>query len=141
MGDSGVVLIVIVFVVVAIVIRLMAGGLDHDRVRSYVESRGGRLLDANWAPFGRGWFGEKNDRIYEVRFLDADGNEHHASCKTSLFSGVYLTDDRIVRYAAPRENELVGDPSDRRDDLHALALEEENRRLREELDGLKRGQG
>jgi hypothetical protein len=118
----------------------MAGGLDHDRVREYVQSRGGRLLEANWAPFGKGWFGEKSDRIYEVRYADADGNEHRASCKTSLFSGVYFTDDRIIRYADDRAEEDHSDDS-ADGDLQIIALEQENQRLRDELKRLKRGEG
>ena len=83
------------------------------------------MLRANWSPFGPGWFGEKSDRIYRVRYLDADGNEHRAHCKTSMWSGVYFTRDEIVKYA-DRPNEK------------AESLEKENRRLREEIERLKR---
>jgi hypothetical protein len=143
MGDAGVFFIIVLFAVVAIAIRLMAGGLDHDRVRAYVQSRGGRLLEANWAPFGKGWFGEKSDRIYEIRYADADGNEHRASCKTSLFSGVYFTDDRIIRYATSQADEQAENESGHTTDgdLQMLALEDENRRLREQVERLKRAQG
>ena len=124
--NHGIPLVFIGFIVLAIVIRLLAGGMDGDRVRSYIEQRGGRLLSSGWAPFGKGWFGEKSDRIYEVRYLDRDGNEHEATCKTSLFTGVYFTEDRIVSYGdEPR--------SVTRDDSRLSLLEQENRRLREEL--------
>jgi hypothetical protein len=116
------------FIIIAIVIRLAAGGLDQNRVRQYVESRGGRVIEASWSPFGPGWFGEKSDRIYAVRYLDRDGNEHQAYCKTSLWTGVYFTEDRIIKYADRPEGEQ-------------LSLEEENRRLREEVDRLRRQQG
>lgn len=125
----GIGIVFVIVIVVAIVIRLMAGGLDHDRVRQYVESRGGQMVEAHWAPFGPGWFGEKSDRIYEVRYLDRDGNEHEAHCKTSLWTGVYFTEDRIVRSATPSA------------ETKTASLEEENRRLREELERHKRGQG
>lgn len=133
MGDAGIVVIIVLVIAVAIVIRLVAGGMDHDRVRQYVESRGGRVIDAYWAPFGKGWFGEKNDRIYGVRFVDADGNEHEASVKTSLFSGVYFSEDRIVRRADRGGDDAEASAGDER----AEALEAENRRLREELERLK----
>lgn len=119
-------------IVVAVVIRLAAGGLDHDRIREYVEGRGGRVVDANWAPFGPGWFGEKSDRIYRVRYLDRDGHEHEAHCKTSLWTGVYFTEDRIVAEAAPPDPPAAPAES---------ALEAENRRLREELERLRRQHG
>jgi hypothetical protein len=114
-------------ILVAIFIRFAAGGLDHDRVRQYVEERGGKLISADWAPFGPGWFGEKSDRIYQVHYVDVDGNKHEAYAKTSMWTGVYLTEDRIVEYA-----KAPVDPED------VESLEEENRRLREELARLKR---
>lgn len=117
--------VIVLFIIVAVVVRLTAGGFDHARVRQYVESMGGTFLAAYWAPFGPGWFGEKNDRIYEVHYLDRDGNEHHAYCKTRLWASVYFTQDQIVRYS---------DPSAERQDT---SLEEENQRLREELARLK----
>jgi len=121
------VFIVVAAVFIVIVLRLLHGGMDHDRIRQYVEARGGRLLDATWVPFGPGWLGKNKDRIYEVRYLDNEGRQHHSYCKTSGWSGVYLTEDSIQPPTAPAEAQL--------------ALEEENRRLREELERLKGRQG
>ena len=56
----------------------------------------------------------------ELGYLDRDGNEHLAYCKTSMWTGVYMTRDEIVRY---------GDAGDRK----VESLADENRRLREEL--------
>jgi hypothetical protein len=112
------------------VIWLIARGMDTDRVKEYIEARGGKLLEKHWAPFGKGWFGEKSDRIYEVRYLDKNGNEHQASCKTSLWSGVYWTEDTIVKYARRAEE----------DSPSVASLEEENRRLRQENERLRRGE-
>ena len=131
MNEPYVLIPLVLLVIVGI--RLAAGALDRKRLVEYVESRGGRLIDTTWEPFGPGWFGEKSDRIYSVHYRDRDGNEHRAHCKTSMWTGVYFTQDSIVKRggrdetdaprAAPRES-----------------LEEENRRLREELDKLKRQQ-
>jgi hypothetical protein len=79
-----------------IVLWMLTHGLDHRRITEYVENRGGRVISINWSPFGRGWFGEKNARIYEVVYYDVEGNQHFATCKTSMWSGVYWTDDRIA---------------------------------------------
>ncbi len=76
------------FVLLAVVIRLAVGSTDRSRIEEYVTDRGGRVVSITWAPFGRGWFGEKNDRIYEVVYYDADGRQHFATAKTSLWSGV-----------------------------------------------------
>jgi len=128
---EGFVILIPVVIIIAILIRLGAGGMDHDRIRQYVEERGGKVIDSNWSPFGPGWFGEKSDRIYGVRYLDADGNEHEAHCKTSMWTGVYFTEDRIVRYA------------DRPTSQNATAsdLEAENQRLRDEVERLRRERG
>lgn len=83
---------------IAFVIGLWVLGmnLDKNRITEYVRGRGGRVVSISWAPFGKGWFGEKNDRIYEVVYYDASGNQHFATCKTSFWSGVYWTDDRVT---------------------------------------------
>lgn len=90
---GGYILIALAGVFLAVMFRLQHGEMDHDRITRYVEARGGRLIDFHWVPFGPGWVGKNDDRIYEVRYLDSDGNRHHAYCKTSGWSGVYFTED------------------------------------------------
>jgi hypothetical protein len=124
---SGAVLLIPLAIIIAIAIRLAAGGWDRDRIRSNIESHGGKLLNTKWDPFGPGWFGEKSDRIYQVRYVDSDGAEHVAHCKTSLTTGVYFTEDRAL--------EAGGDPAVSERDIRSL--EAENRELREELDRLR----
>lgn len=86
----------ILVVAFAIGMWVLGMGLDKNRITDYVRGRGGRVVSISWAPFGKGWFGEKNDRIYEVVYYDASGNQHFATCKTSFWSGVYWTDDRVT---------------------------------------------
>ena len=111
---------------VAIVLRLMAGSMDGDRIDSYVRERGGKLRSKSWAPFGKGWLGEKSDRIYEIEYETRDGEVRQATVKTSMLTGVYFTDDRSVR----RERTSLA-PTD-----EASALRAENARLKAELDRL-----
>jgi len=124
------VLLVIVLVGLAVALRLLAGAFDRHRIHVYVGARGGRVLSIRWNPFGRGWFGEKDSRIYEVRFRDLDGTVHRTTCKTGLFSGVYFTEDAILRRPARSDPDAGGTP-----------LLEENRRLRWEIERLKRQRG
>ncbi len=112
---------------IAIAFRLLAGNLDHWRIRDYVVARGGRIIDMRWAPFGPGWFGANKERIYAVRYRDHEGSIHAAFARTNLWSGVYFTEDAIIEHAKPFA-----------DDEAIESLEEENRRLREELARLKR---
>ena len=127
MGIAGGVFFVVLILILIVVIRLAAGGADHGRIRSYVAESGGSVQSIEWAPFGKGWFGEQNDRIYRVVYVDRDGNTHEASCKTSLFSGVYFTQDQIIRYSS-KVREAKNESE---------SLREENERLRDELRRLR----
>ena len=119
--------VVIGFVMLAIVIRLVAGSFDGDRVEAYVRGKGWELVDRSWNPLGPGWFGEKNARIYRIMYRDTQGNLHHAHVKTSMLSGVYLTNDEIVEHS----------PESHRTKEQLLA--DENQRLKERLKELEKG--
>ena len=108
-----------------IIIRLIAGKINHARIREYIQSRGGSVTSIEWAPFGPGWFAEKSQAIYHVRYVDKLGAHHDSYCKTSLWTGVYFTEDVITK-GSPIVKKKGDD------------LQEENRRLREELEALKR---
>lgn len=126
-------LLVVVVLVIAVLARLMAGSLDGERIDEYVKARGGRVTNRSWAPFGKGWVGEKNDRIYEVEYEDRDGQVHRATVKTSMFSGVYLTDDRVVRRSAAEAATTASKSAP----AAATAAEDEMARLRAENERLK----
>lgn len=98
-------IIVVGIIILAVVSRLIAGLLDRDRVEEYIRELGGELMEQSWDPFGPGWFGEKDSRIYEIVYRDYEGRTHHAHVKTSMMSGVYLTKDLIVSPPSPRSVE------------------------------------
>ena len=117
--------IIVVFVVIAIVIRLIAGSFDGERVESYIRQNGWELVDKSWDPFGPGWFGEEDSRIYQIVYRDKRGNLHKAHVKTSMLSGVYLTNDHLVEQAEETETETDE------------TLRKENQRLRNRIKELK----
>jgi hypothetical protein len=137
--------IIVVCLVLGLAIWLGARSLDRQRIDDYIRERGGRVMSITWAPFGKGWFGEKNNRIYEVVYYDAEGSQHFATCKTSLWTGVYWTDDQVSHGRPAWFGNLpltnrAGDPlirhiSSPHDDATAEVqrLREENTRLRAEL--------
>ncbi|MHC4713861.1 MAG: hypothetical protein ACYTAN_11415 [Planctomycetota bacterium] len=127
MAGALVVLLILSAIGFVILLRLWLGGMDHGRIDRYIASRGGRILEKHWHPFGRGWLGEKESRIYAVRYVDADGNIHDATAKTSLLTGVYFTEDTVVARTAGAS-----------DDREKQRLLEENARLREELEQIRR---
>ena len=125
---EGIFLLVPVAILFALVIRHIAGGMDGDRIRRYIQGRGGAVQESRWSPFGPGWFGARSERLYRVRYVDRDGAEHEADCKTSMWTGVYFTEDRIIKEVV-RSISTAG---------AASSLEAENHRLREELERLRR---
>jgi hypothetical protein len=138
----------IIFVILVVVAWwFAASSMDKDRIAAYVGERDGRIVSINWAPFGVGWFGEKNSRIYEVVYYDKAGNQHFATCKTSLLSGVSWTEDRISHGKAAwydslspgnePGNPVIGHlPKEAAGDNfgEVARLREENARLRQALD-------
>jgi len=114
--------------------------MNHERIRTYISDKGGKVIRIVWAPFGPGWLGERGNAIYKVDYHDRKGNHRRVHCKTSIFSGVYLHNDRLVSAAKPRQNRnnqemtrqtLTMDEKKRRP-------EEENELLRREIESVKR---
>ncbi len=73
-------------------LRLIKDRLDRTRITDYVKESDGTIIRISWSPLGRGWFGEKSDRIYEVTYRTSKGKTVTSTCKTSMFTGVYWTD-------------------------------------------------
>ena len=121
--------LLIILAVAGLGLRLMAGAMDVNRIESYLSKRGSKLRSKSWAPFGTGWVGEKSDRIYKVEYETDAGEIRRATVKTSLLTGVYLTNDRLVQHPGPSATGPA--PAD-----DAAALRAENARLKAELDRL-----
>jgi hypothetical protein len=140
----GLVLVVVFIVVIGLWSFSMS--LDKDRITSYVQERGGRIVSISWAPFGKGWFGEREESIYEVVYYDREGNQHFATAKTSMLTGVFWTEDRVTHGRAkwyeglapgnepgrPVIRQLPETPEEHPAD-ELRRLREENARLRDEL--------
>jgi hypothetical protein len=140
-------LLVLFFAALGIGWWVLSMDLDKARITDYIQRRGGRLVSINWAPFGKGWFGEKEERIFEVVYYDKGGNQHFATCKTSMWTGVYWTEDRVTHgkpgwYDSlspgnePRKPVIGQIPKDSAVEGEAAELarlREENARLREQL--------
>ncbi|MEM6805434.1 MAG: hypothetical protein AAF696_28810 [Bacteroidota bacterium] len=120
----------ILFIFVALIMRLIAGSFDNDRVKTYIQNQGGELLSKSWEPFGKGWAGEQNDRIYKVRYKDKDKNLREAWVKTSSGSGVYFSEGKILEAA-----EEIASFSElgRKKEEELIKLRRENQELRSML--------
>jgi len=126
---------VVAVALVILVFRLIAGSMDTERIEEYVRGRGWKLEDRSWDPFGPGWFGEKDSRIYRIVYRDQHGDLHMAHTKTSMLSGVYLTNDEIIERA---EESSPGSPADPQETQESLR--EEVERLRDRVQELERGE-
>lgn len=127
-GISGFIPIFFLFALIAVAARLLAGAFDGERVETYIRDMGGQLLDKSWDPLGPGWFGEKDSRIYAIVYRDRLGNLHRAHVKTSMLSGVYLTNDMIISEPQAEQQTEPG-----RLAFSPEAIEQEKEQLRKRL--------
>jgi hypothetical protein len=118
---SFLIVLVVVGVAAVIGIRLFVASVERRRIVEYVEQRGGRLID--WIDLG-----SSRPGVSEVRYRDHEGNIHEALAHFGMFSGVSFSEDRIVHRARPAI-----------DSREVEALQEENARLRAEVERLKGG--
>jgi hypothetical protein len=90
MSDPSSVLYVIVLVAIAIFAFVVTPKLDRDRIREHIEGHGGKVIEILrvW-----GW-GSRYDRAYKVSYATARGKRVTATCRTSMWRGVYWVNDR-----------------------------------------------
>jgi hypothetical protein len=125
--EQGVCLLLIAFsIVFAVGTYILHRANDERRIRRYIQACGGSVVWIEARDRVSGLLLLRPSRTYAVRYLDCHGEEHHAVCKTSGWLGVFLGEDRIFGGANPPRPQTVE------------ALAEENRRLREENESLKR---
>src|SRR5438093_12230556 len=79
----------LIAILAAAAFRVAMHFVDKNRIKDEIESKGGRVVSIAWNPFARGWFFEKNERHYEVTYVDRSGQTVSTTCNTSLFTGIY----------------------------------------------------
>ena len=94
--------LLILLIPLNILFSLFCGSMDDKRIRTYIKSQDGEVISISRARFGKGWFGEHNNRIYKIDYKDCQTNIRNAFVKTSMFSGVYLSEDKITHLANTR---------------------------------------
>lgn len=112
---------------------------DKARVRDNLRSQGARVLRLRRDYLLMDWFVEREFRSYNVRYRDRNGWEHGAICKTTNGGAIVFAEDLVLQ-ERPGKSEpapALGRESDLDD--RVLALEAENRRLKEELQ--RKGKG
>lgn len=118
----------------SILFAVLGRGWDRDRITRDVQERGAQVVSIEREWFGRGSYGERNERLYLVRYREASG-EHEGRCKTGLWSGVYWTGTAIPGASPPATRagaakaSAVSSPAQ----AELERLRDENARLRREL--------
>ena len=92
----------VIAILVGLAIRIVMHFVDKSRIKEEIESKGGRVLSIAWNPFARGWFFEKNERHYEVTYVDRAGHTVSTMCKMSLFIGIYWAEGPQLEQPPPR---------------------------------------
>jgi hypothetical protein len=84
------VIIILSLVLISILWRIfITSNWDRQRIINDANNNGWTIKTIEWEPFGPGFLGEKNDRIYSVRFINENDIAQTRFCKTSVLSGVY----------------------------------------------------
>jgi hypothetical protein len=96
--------------VIGLTIRVVMHFVDKSRIKDEIESKGGRVISIAWNPFARGWFFEKNERHYEVTYVDRSGSTISTTCKTSLFTGLYWAEGPNLEPPPPRISSNIAVP-------------------------------
>ncbi len=122
-------IVVLFFIGLAIYFRARTlAKWDEARITDHLHRKNSEFISKEWRPFGKGWLSGGIDRIYQVDYYNEQGQLCEMTVKTSVLSGVYYTNDRVVQIVRP-EDELVLEELD--------DLRDENRLLRLELKKLK----
>ncbi len=84
--------VVLALVVIGIIMRVVADGWDRERITEYMLSHHGTVEDITWQPLAF-WWQKNSDRAYLVTYRSAEGLAKQVHCRTSLFGGVYLSEE------------------------------------------------
>ena len=93
--------IVVAVIAVAVIGRIVTHSMDRTRIAGYAAAQGWTLTDCRWTLFGPGWLGGNRTRSYSITYVDRDGRTHQAFARTSVLSGVFLTEDRLAGAGDP----------------------------------------
>ena len=84
------------YAVIWALVAVKRSGVRRSRryIEAYFDKRGERLVEARWKPLGPG-AQAGTDKLFIVTYVDREGREHSASCRSGP-SGVHLADDDLT---------------------------------------------
>jgi hypothetical protein len=91
-SDTSFALFAVLAAVVVIIVRIVGGKLDRQRICEHVEANGGKVIDILSQWFGG--VGGRYVRTYDVTYTTRHGSRISATCITSMTSGVQWMSDR-----------------------------------------------
>jgi hypothetical protein len=87
--------ILIFFIIAGISIWIIVFFICKSSAKYEIQREGNEIVSIKWAPFGYGWFGEKDAFIFKIKYIDKDNRIHTVYCKSGIFSGVYFSKEDI----------------------------------------------
>jgi hypothetical protein len=112
-------------------------GEDRDTIAAFIKERQGRLISAKRLMFGSSWRGEGFARAYDVRFIDAAGVQLQTYCTVFMTGKAEFYEVRVIGGARALPN-IPAAPVPPAEHDSVIDLAAENRRLKEELEQLRR---
>ena len=90
MSDPSSIFCIVLLVVVVIFAFVLTPKFDRDRIQENVEEHGGKVIEIL-----KVWeWGSRYDRSYDVSYMTASGRRVNATCRTSMWRGVYWVNQR-----------------------------------------------
>ena len=89
-----------IFVIVALLFPLWLSSRDEKRIRKEIELKGGKLISKETVIYPSSLFYGKRGKVYKVRYLDSKGIEHIATCRGSIFPGIFWVDDVLLKQSS-----------------------------------------
>lgn len=117
---------------------VVMAGEDRDTIAAFVKERQGRLIDAKRLMFGVSLRAEEPARTYDVLFVDANAVRLQTYCTVFMSGKAAFSEVRVLGAARTSPSVPTAPPASpaEHDSVHDLAAE--NRRLKEELEQLRR---
>jgi hypothetical protein len=72
--------------------RFLADGWDRERITESLVHQGLVVDSITWQPFAF-WWQKNSDRTYLVECHTTNGSSKRLSCRTSMFGGVYTSEE------------------------------------------------
>jgi hypothetical protein len=90
-------LVLFIILLLLLIFHLVINRRDDKDIHKEIEGIGGKIISIELDLFAPGWYFRRMVRIYKVRYIDANGIGHLATCKSGTFASIYWIDKLISK--------------------------------------------